>query len=465
MTPTFADVLHKLINSSDNEHEPLTNFINGSFVGSDYLIGSDRPATGKQWIQIPNATKEEVDSAVDAAHKAFQLWKKTSVGFRAKLLNKLADLIEAHLEQFAILESRDQGKPVALARTVDIPRCIHNFRYFASAMQHHVSPSTILEEPTRALNYVKYDPIGVAGLISPWNLPLYLLSFKMAPALITGNTIVCKPSELTSVTAWAMMHAVVQAGFPPGVVNLVIGKGDVAGNTLVTHPLTPLISFTGSTLIGKRIGELGAKLNKKVSLEMGGKNAAVIYASANLDRDLPLITRSCFLNQGEICLCTSRIFVQRSIAEDFLSRLVEQAQKLTVGDPNKQFDLGAMNSKVHFDKVCRYIASAKKGGGTVHCGGVVKLEGPHSEGFFIAPTVISGLADDSDCMTEEIFGPVVCVAVFDEMEEVVERVNESEYGLSATVWSTHSEELMNTANSLRVGTVWCNTWMVREKQT
>ncbi|CAI5455821.1 unnamed protein product [Caenorhabditis angaria] len=455
----FSQVIQNLINSET--HAPLTNFINNEFVPTANHLDSVNPATGKAWIKIPNSTKTDVEKAVEAAKEAFKTWKNTSVNQRSKLLQKLADLIEEFNDDLAILESRDQGKTVNLARVMDIPRCVQNFRDFATAAKHQTSTSTILEEPVKAINYVKYDPIGVAGLISPWNLPLYLLSFKIAPALAAGNTIVCKPSELTSVTAWVLMHAIKLVGFPPGVVNMVIGEGSSAGQSLVDHPDVPIISFTGSTLIGKKIQESAAKLNKKVSLEMGGKNGAIVYSDFDWN-DLSTIVRSAFLNQGEICLCTSRLFVERNIYEEFVGKFVAEAKKYTVGDPTSNVNLGAMNSKIHFEKVKSYIETVTEQGGKIHCGGVQLLDGEFKNGYFIAPTVITDLADNSKCMTDEIFGPVVCITPFDKDDEAIERVNSTPYGLSATVWSRDSKRLLNTANELRVGTVWCNTWLTRD---
>ncbi|KIH66650.1 aldehyde dehydrogenase 5, family protein [Ancylostoma duodenale] len=434
----LKDVIDRLLRSPINEHEPITNFINNEFVKANDLIPSVNPATGHTWIHIPDSGKEDVDQAVAAANQAFQSWSVTSAQYRSNLLLKLADIIEQNSDGLAVLESRDQGKPVKLAR------------------------STIMDQPVRAVNYVRNDPVGVAGLISPWNLPLYLLSFKLAPALATGNTVVCKPSEMTSVTAWVLMHAFREAGFPAGVVNMVIGTGPSAGQHLVQHPDVPLLSFTGSTAVGKRIGEIGARLNKKISLEMGGKNAAIIYPSCDLDKHLPTIARSCFINQGEICLCSSRIFVHSSLYEDFVEQLVQEAKKYTVGDPTEEVTLGAMNSEVHFNKVKSYITLAQEEGGTIHCGGVVHVKGELKDGFFIAPTVVTGLPDSSRCMQEEIFGPVVCVTKFESLEEVTARANDTPYGLSATVWSENNEELINTAHRLRVGTVWCNTWLTRD---
>ncbi|CCD66851.1 Aldehyde dehydrogenase domain-containing protein [Caenorhabditis elegans] len=458
----FKNILQKLIDSPNEQHDPLTNFIGNEFARSEKLMDSVNPSTGKPWIKIPDGTAREVDQAVEAAKEAFKTWKKTTVQQRSALLNKVANLIEEFNDDIAILESRDQGKPIGLAKVMDIPRCVQNFRDFANAALYSLSTSTILEQPTgKFVNYVKNDPVGVAGLISPWNLPLYLLSFKLAPALVAGNTVVCKPSEMTSVTAWVLMHAFKLVGFPPGVVNMVIGEGKSAGQRLVDHVDVPLISFTGSTVIGKKIQEDGAKLNKKVSLEMGGKNPGIVYSNYRKS-DIASIARSSFLNQGEICLCTSRLFVQKPIFADFVKSYVEEAKKFTVGDPTTQVQIGAMNSKVHYEKVKSYIELAKKEGADILCGGVTTIQNGCENGYFITPTVIVGLHDASKVMTDEIFGPVVCITPFDTAEEVIERANSTPYGLSATVWSSDSDELLNTANELRAGTVWCNTWLARD---
>ncbi|CAI4228240.1 unnamed protein product [Auanema sp. JU1783] len=459
----LKDIIEKLIQSSDNEHDKLTNFINGQFVkpSSGTWMSSINPGTGKTWIEIPDSGKDDVELAVNAANTAFKSWSEKPVEERSNLLNKLADLLEENLAGLAILESRDQGKPINLAKFIDIPRCIHNFRFFASSSLHETTPCSFLEKPVRALNYVKRDAVGVAGLISPWNLPLYLLSFKLAPALIAGNTVVCKPSELTSVTAWVLMHAFKEIGFPDGVVNMIIGTGPSAGQHIVEHPDVPLLSFTGSTIVGKKIAAAAAEHNKKVSLEMGGKNSAIVFPSCKLDVHIPTLVRSCFINQGEICLCTSRLYVHDSIYDEFLKMFLTETEKYSVGDPEENMTLGAMNSKQHFEKVKSYVGIAKEEG-KVHCGGPVTVPGKCSEGYYISPTVVTDIGDDSRCMNEEIFGPVVCIIKFNDLEEVVNRSNSSSYGLSATVWSEKMDELIETSNKLRVGTVWCNTWLTRD---
>ncbi|TKR80328.1 hypothetical protein L596_014417 [Steinernema carpocapsae] len=448
-------------------HEPsklrtISNLIDGKFVETSENLVSVNPATGEEWLNLPRSKAAEMDKAVEAADRAFPAWSATSVQHRSRLLNKVADIVEANLEEFARLESKDQGKPIYLAKTIDIPRCVHNFRFFATAILHHTNPSVIQKEPVEAVNYVKSDPIGVAGLISPWNLPLYLLSFKLAPALACGNTVVCKPSEITSATAWVLMHAFVEAGFPAGVVNMVIGTGPEAGEPLVTDPRVPVISFTGSTVIGKKIASLAAPLNKKVSLEMGGKNACIVYPSVDLDEVIPTITRSCFINQGEICLCSSRLYVHREIFDEFCSKLVEKAKEMTVGDPEENKTLGALVSDVHFKKVASYIDLAKEENCEILCGGVPSIEGKCSNGYFVSPTVVTNVKATSRLLNEEIFGPVVCVVPFDTRDEAIAKANAVPYGLSASIWSKNVDEIHATASALRVGTVWCNCWLVRE---
>uniref|UniRef100_A0AC35G773 Aldehyde dehydrogenase domain-containing protein n=1 Tax=Panagrolaimus sp. PS1159 TaxID=55785 RepID=A0AC35G773_9BILA len=350
------EVIDRLLNAAESgEILNIENFINGKFVSTFESLDSVDPAIGKVWIKVPRSQENEVNEAVAAAKAAFPEWSKTSVQHRSKLLNKVADILEPLSENLAILESIDQGKTIATAKTVDIPRCIHNFRTFASAILHHTGTSVVQSEPIRAINYVQHDPIGVAALISPWNLPLYLLSFKLAPALACGNTVVAKPSEITSVTAYVLAHAFEEAGFPPGSVNIVIGNGSECGEALVCHKDVSLISFTGSTAIGKKIAELAAKTNKKVSLEMGGKNASIVFGDVDLEEVIPQIGRSCFANQGEICLCTERLYVHSSIYDKFLNSFIENAKKWTVGDPKENNAIGALVSETHFNKVIKFI--------------------------------------------------------------------------------------------------------------
>jgi len=444
----------------------VENFIGGKFIPIEInnVIPSYNPATGAVWALLPDSTAKEVDEAVKAALEASSAWAKLGYEERAKYLLKIADKIDQNLEEFARAESKDQGKPVSLARTMDIPRASYNFRKFAHAWQNLLETSNSISGPG-VVNMSLRQPVGVAGLISPWNLPLYLLTFKIAPAIMAGNTVVCKPSEMTSVTAWMLTKVMKEVGLPNGVVNMVFGYGTTVGERIVTHPKVRMISFTGSTGVGHKIAQLTATSMKKVSLELGGKNAAIIFNDANLDDSVAGVTRSAFLNQGEICLCTSRIFVQSGIYDEFLKKFIESVKKLKVGDPLAEDTFtGAVNSAVHYDKVMSYIALAKEDGGTIECGeGVTELNlPPHNKaGYFIQPTVISGLNDNSRCMQDEIFGPVTCVTSFEKEEEVVERVNNTRYGLCASVWSQNVGTIHRMAEKLEVGTVWSNCWLIR----
>ncbi|KAI2649623.1 2-aminomuconic semialdehyde dehydrogenase [Labeo rohita] len=451
--------------SKDIKYLVLENYIGGKFVPCSKLIDSFNPSTGTVYCKIPDSGPEEVDAAVRAAKEAFPDWSAKSPEARSKVLNKLADLIEARLEEFAQAESKDQGKAITFARNVDIPRAAHNFRFFASSVLHHTSDCSQMDH-MGCLNYTIRCPVGVAGLISPWNLPLYLLTWKIAPAVAAGNTVVAKPSEMTSVTAWMMCQLLEEAGFPPGVVNIVFGTGPRAGDALVSHPDVPLISFTGGTATARLITERSAPYCKKLSLELGGKNPAIIFADADMEQCISTTVRSSFSNQGEICLCTSRIFVERSIYPEFLTRFVEAARRWKTGAPtDPSNDNGALISKEHLQKVKGYVALALKEGAQVHCGeGVDKLTLPEQNagGYFMLPTIISGVKDSSALMQEEIFGPVTCVTPFDEEEEVISRANGVRYGLSATVWSRDVGRVHRVARKLEAGLVWTNCWLVRD---
>lgn len=450
---------------SKDKYLVLENYIGGKFVPCSKLIDSFNPSTGEVYCRVPDSGPEEVDAAVRAAKEAFPDWSAKSPAERSKVLNKLADLIEARLEEFVQAESKDQGKTITFARNVDIPRSAYNFRFFASSVLHHTNDCSQMDH-MGCLNYTVRCPVGVAGLISPWNLPLYLLTWKIAPAVAAGNTVVAKPSEMTSVTAWMMCQLLEEAGFPPGVINIVFGTGPRAGDALVSHPDVPLISFTGSTATARLITERSAPYCKKLSLELGGKNPAIIFADADMEQCINTTVRSSFSNQGEICLCTSRIFVERSIYPEFLARFVEAARRWKTGVPSDPSnDNGALISKEHLQKVKGYVALALEEGAQVHCGeGVDKLILPQQNagGYFMLPTIISGMKDDSALMQEEIFGPVTCVTPFDEEEEVISRANGVRYGLSATVWSRDVGRVHRVARKLQVGLVWTNCWLVRD---
>ncbi|XP_044181171.1 2-aminomuconic semialdehyde dehydrogenase-like isoform X1 [Acropora millepora] len=446
----------------------LDNFINGEFVPCGAHIDSYDPSTGNVYCKVPDSGKEEVDLAVKAAKEAFESWSVTTAEFRAEIMMKIADLIQSRLDEFAEAESKDQGKPVLLAKTVDIPRACVNFRFFASMIINasSLNHSNVLEK-VGAVNYCIRCPVGVAGLISPWNLPIYLLTFKIAPAIAAGNTVVCKPSEMTSVTAWMMAKLLNEAGLPPGVCNLVFGRGPKAGSAIVQHPDVPLISFTGSTATGQAITQMSAPFFKKLSLELGGKNAAVIFDDADLEKCISTTVRSSFANQGEICLCTSRVYVQRSIYSAFLEKFIDKTRELKVGSPRDvATNIGALISKEHLAKVLGYVKLAVEEGGTIECGEgkdtPLDIPSPFAEGYFMQPTVITGLDDSTRCMQEEIFGPVVSIVPFDCEEEVIKRANGVKYGLAAVVWSENLSRAHRVSQKLQAGTVWCNCWLVRD---
>ncbi|CAD5113772.1 DgyrCDS2941 [Dimorphilus gyrociliatus] len=442
----------------------LKNFINGEFYDAEDYLESENPSTGKIWAQVPNSNEREVNEAVNSAKNAFHKWSNISAQERSRYLMKIAELLEKRLEEFAIAESTDQGKPVSLARAVDIPRAVYNFRFFASVILHNLEDS-VFQEEFGTLNYTQSCPVGVAGLISPWNLPLYLLTWKIAPAIAAGCTVVCKPSEMTSVTAFMLCEVLKQAELPDGVVNIVFGTGNRTGNAIVKHRDVPLISFTGSTVTASRIREGSTDLCKKFSFELGGKNAAIVFKDANLENCFPVIMKSSYANQGEICLCTSRIYVQEEIFEQFISKYIELARNIKVGDPeDPNTNMGALISRQHYNKVKSYIDLSKKIGGKILCGdGVDELKLPENckDGYFILPTAITNVADDSPLMQEEIFGPVTCIVPFKTEEEVIKRANNSDYGLCASIWSENVGTIHRVAKALNVGTVWANCWLIR----
>jgi len=441
----------------------INNFTDGLYVppSKGKYLDNFNPSTGKVYSQIAHSDKEDVDKAVTSAKKAFKTWSKTSRQERSKILNKIADLIEVRLLEFAEAESIDQGKPVTLAKTVDIPRVVSNFRYFAGIILYHQENSTEMED--LAINYTQRVPAGVAGLISPWNLPLYLLTWKIAPALAVGDTIVCKPSEFASVTAWKLCTVLNEAGVPHGVCNMVFGLGSIAGAALVQHPDVPLISFTGGTATAEHIIRDSAPYAKKLYLELGGKNPCIIFDDANLEECVSTTVRSSFSNQGEICLCGSRIFVQEGIYDKFIASFVESTKKLVVGDPsNPKTQFGALVSEEHRKKVEYYLAIAKQEG-KILCGGDRPELSPELEGgYFLNPTIVADLPYTCKIQTEEIFGPVVGITKFKTEEEVIEMANSSKYGLAAIVWTENGKLAHRVSLALESGTVWVNCWMVRD---
>jgi aminomuconate-semialdehyde/2-hydroxymuconate-6-semialdehyde dehydrogenase len=437
----------------------LSNFIGGAFVppANGAYFDDIEPATGEVIAEIPDSDEGDVDHAVRAAKNAFPAWSRTPAEQRSNILLKLADLIERNLDELAMIESRDNGKPLSLAKRLDIPRAVANFRFFATAILHQSSEAHVTD--ATALNYTLRSPVGVAGLISPWNLPLYLLSWKIAPALAAGNTCVAKPSELTPLTAHRLAELSIEAGVPAGVMNIVHGTGPKAGAAICAHPDVPLISFTGGTVTGAKVAAAAAPMFKKLSLELGGKNPNLVFADADLDEAVATSIRSSFWNQGEICLCGSRIFVDRRIHDEFVQRFAEATGKLRIGDPmDPQTDVGALISAAHLEKVAGYIELAKQEGGTIVTGGN-RVE---RRGFYIEPTIITGLTCDCRVLQEEIFGPVVTITPFDGDDEAVGFANSTRYGLSATVWTRDLQRAHRVAAQLHAGTVWINCWLLRD---
>jgi aminomuconate-semialdehyde/2-hydroxymuconate-6-semialdehyde dehydrogenase len=437
----------------------IANFINGEFVPprSGAYFDDINPATAEVIAAIPDSDERDVDDAVRAAKTAFPAWSRTSAAARSNLLLKLAELIEKNLDELARTESIDNGKTISLAKRLDIPRAVANFRFFATAILHQSSDAHVMD--AAALNYTLRQPLGVVGLISPWNLPLYLLSWKIAPAIAAGNTCVAKPSELTPLTANRLAELSLEAGIPPGVINIVHGYGNKAGRALTCHDDVAAISFTGGTVTGAAVAANAAPRFKKLSLELGGKNPNLIFADADLDDAISTSIRSSFWNQGEICLCGSRIFVDRSIHDEFVTRFAAAAKKLRIGDPlDESTDVGALISDAHLQKVMSYIDLATKEGGTIVAGGR-RVE---RAGYFVEPTIITGLGCDCRVLQEEIFGPVVTVTPFDSEDEAVAFANSTRYGLSATVWTRDLSRAHRIAANLDAGTIWINCWLLRD---
>lgn len=445
----------------------IKNYINGELVEpvSEKYFDYFDPAAGEPYGIVPDSDERDVELAAAAAEAAFPAWSAMPADERSRIMFKIADLIKRDLAEFARAECIDNGKPLTLAKTVDIPRAIKNFEFFASAI--HGFSSEAHHTEGESVNYTLRSPIGIVGAISPWNLPLYLFTWKIAPALISGNCVIAKPSEITPMTAYLLSEACIEAALPEGVLNIVHGYGHKVGKAITAHPKIKAITFTGGTKTGADIASVAAPMFKKLSLELGGKNPNIIFADANYEKMLSTTVMSSFRNQGEICLCGSRIFIEKPIYEKFKNDFVERTKALKIGDPlQNDTDQGAIVSKEHMEKVLGYIKLAKDEGGTILCGGNQFIpEGRCENGWFIEPTVIEGLAYNCRTNQEEIFGPVVTITPFETEEEVLMMANSTEYGLASIIWTENLSRAHRMAANIQTGIVWINCWMVRDLRT
>ncbi len=445
----------------------IANYINGELVApvNDKYIDNYEPATGQIYSKIPESDEKDLIAAVESAKLAKQSWAEMSAEERSILLIKLAEAIENASDELAKAEAIDNGKPIGFAKAVDCYRSAANLRFFANAATQFASESHGMGSV--GVNYTLREPIGIVGCISPWNLPLYLFTWKIAPALATGNCVIAKPSEITPMTAFIFSRLCIEVGIPKGVINILHGTGASIGEPMITHPEIKAISFTGGSSTGKRIAGIAAPLLKKTSLELGGKNPTLVFADCDFDSTVSEVARAAFSNQGQICLCGSRIYIERSIYQNFKQAFIEKVSRLRIGDPlDKQTQHGALVSKPHMEKVLSYIELAKQEGGKILCGGnQLRLEGRCSEGYFVEPTVIENLPLECRTNQEEIFGPVCTLQPFDTDEEALALANGTEYGLATSVWSNNIKRCHNLARELDFGIVWLNCWLLRDLRT
>ena len=445
----------------------IKNYINGEYVNpvSDSWIDNYNPSNGEIYGQIPNSINEDVENGYKAAKNAFLSWSETSLDERSKIMSKIAQLITEKLPELAAAEAKDNGKPLHVAKSIDIPRAAANFQFFANAITQFASEA---HESVghNAINFTLRQPIGVVGCISPWNLPLYLFTWKIAPAIAAGNCVVAKPSEITPMTAYLLGEILTEAGLPKGVLNIVHGLGTTTGQAIVAHPGIKAISFTGGTQTGAHIAKVAAPMFKKLSLELGGKNPAIIFADCDYDEMLQTTVRSSFANQGQICLCGSRIFVEASMYQKFKTDFIAAVSKLKVGNPfDTSTDIGALVSRPHLEKVKKYIDNAAQYGGKVIFGGASVSVDNSEDGYYLEPTIIE--VQDNSCTLnqEEIFGPVVTIMPFNDENEVLAMANDVSYGLSATLWTNDLKRTMRVSKQIQVGIVWVNTWLLRDLRT
>ena len=445
----------------------IQNYINGNFENpiSNNWINNYNPANGEVYGQIPNSSITDVEKAYQSAKSAFKQWSQTTLEERSRILIKISELLETNLQRFAEAESKDNGKPISLAKAIDIPRAASNFRFFGNAITQFASESHE-SVGQNAINYTLRQPIGVVGCISPWNLPLYLFTWKIAPAIAAGNCVVAKPSEVTPMTAFLLGEICKEAGLPKGVLNIVHGLGTTTGQAIVEHPEIKAISFTGGTSTGAHIAKVAAPMFKKLSLELGGKNPNIIFADCDYDVMLETTVRSSFANQGQICLCGSRIFVEASIYDKFKVDFVKKVKQLKVGHPSEvSTDIGSLVSKPHLEKVLSYIDIAKGEGGKILCGGNKVIVKGFENGYYLEPTIIEVKTDECRVNQEEIFGPIVTIMPFETETDILQMANKVKYGLSATLWTNNLKRTMRMSNQLQAGIVWVNTWMMRDLRT
>jgi len=447
--------------------EFLKNFIDGEYLAplSRQYMDNVNPATGAVYAQIPLSDVADLDLAIESAERAFPLWSTMRIADRSAILLRLAAGIEARMDEFVKAESRDNGKPEKLAAHVDIPRAVSNFHFFATAIEHFASESHYMEQV--GINFTTRRPIGIVGCISPWNLPLYLFSWKIAPALAAGNCIIAKPSEITPYTAYLLGQIANDAGLPKGVLNILHGLGPEIGNAIVAHPKIKAISFTGGTATGQHIARIAAPMFKKLSLELGGKNPTIVFPDVDIEATVKEIFKSSFSNQGQICLCGSRIFVHQKIYDAFKQAFVDWVASAKVSYPSDpKAQLGAVVSKSHMEKILGYIDLAQEEGGRILTGGSrIIVEAPYHEGYYVQPTVIEGLTNECRTNQEEIFGPVVTLLPFDDESEVVKMANGTKYGLAASVWTKDLNVAHRMADQLDMGIVWVNSWLIRDLRT
>jgi aminomuconate-semialdehyde/2-hydroxymuconate-6-semialdehyde dehydrogenase len=443
----------------------LQNYINGELVAphSGQYIDNYDPSRGVVYSHIPDSDERDAEQAIAAAKEAFKTWSVTPKEKRSAYLLKIAAIIEEQLHELAVAESLDNGKPLHLAKTVDIPRAAANFHFYGTGILHYAAHAHSMEDT--AINYTLRQPVGVAGCISPWNLPLYLFSWKIAPALAAGCTVVAKPSEITPMTAYLLSEICIKAGLPKGVLNIVHGYGHKVGNGIVNHKDVSLISFTGGTKTGAAIASIAAPMFKKLSLELGGKNPNIIFADCDYEKMLSTTMLSSFANQGQICLCGSRIFVEKPIYEKF--KADAKTKKLVIGAPmDEHTKIGAVVSEPHMEKILSYIELAKQEGGTVLCGGSRQtVSGEFEKGYYLQPTIIEGLPYDCRTNQEEIFGPVVSIMPFEKEEDVMMYANSTQYGLASVVWTQDITKANRVAMNLHTGIVWVNCWLLRDLRT